>query len=95
LIQCVSKIYDAWPREQLEVLVIASGESEAAVREWVTANGIKGRVLLDKERKAADLYGPSALPAVYFIDTYGLIKIKRTELRGNCEAEIDTLLRLY
>jgi len=95
LIQCVSKIYDAWPREQLEVLVIASGESEAAVSEWVAANGIKCKVLLDKEREAADLYSPSALPAVYFIDTYGRIKIKRTEIKDSCEAEIDTLLRLY
>ncbi len=95
LVQCVSKIYDAWPREQLEVLVIASGESEVAVRDWVAANSVKGRVLLDKEGEAVDLYSPTALPALYFIDTYGRIKIKRTDMSGSCEAEIDTLLRLY
>jgi len=95
LMQCVSNIYDAWPREQLEVLVIANGESEAAVREWVAANGIKYRVLLDRDGQVQAMYRPATLPAVYFIDRYGLIKIKRVDILDNCTIKIDALLRLY
>ncbi|MFA5399010.1 MAG: trypsin-like peptidase domain-containing protein [Dehalococcoidia bacterium] len=95
LMQCVLQIYDAWPREQLEVLVIVSGESDAVVREWAAVNRIKCRVLSDPEGQVADLYRPAGLPAVYFIDAYGQIKIKRAGIVDNCNQEIDTLLRLY
>jgi len=95
LMQCVSQIYDAWPREQLEVLVIVSGESDAVVREWAAVNRIKCRILSDPEGQAADLYRPAGLPAVYFIDAYGQIKIKRAGILDNCVTEVDTLLRLY
>jgi peroxiredoxin len=95
LMQCVSQVYDAWPREQLEVLVIVSGESDAVVREWAAVNRIKCRVLSDPEGKAADLYRPAGLPAFYFIDAYGQIKIKRAGILDNCVTDVDTLLRLY
>jgi peroxiredoxin len=95
LAQCVSQICDTWPREQVEVLVIVSRESDAVIREWAADNRIKCRVLLDTQGQAADLYRPAGLPAAYFIDTYGRIKIKRTDIGNNCGTEIDTLLRLY
>ncbi len=95
LIQCVSQVYDAWPREQLEVLVIVSGESDEVVREWAAGNRIKCRVLSDPEGQAADLYRPACLPAVYFIDAYSQIKIKRAGTLDSCVMDIDTLLRLY
>jgi len=95
LMQCVSQIYDTWPREQLEVLVIVSGESDAVIREWAEVNRIKCKVLLDPQGQAADLYSPAGLPATYFIDAYGRIKVKRADVRDNCVADIDMLLRLY
>ncbi|MBN1691822.1 MAG: trypsin-like peptidase domain-containing protein [Dehalococcoidia bacterium] len=93
--QCVSQIYEAWPEDQLEVMVIVSGESDVVIRKWAAANGIKCKVLLDTEGQAADLYRPAAKPAAYFIDTYGKIKIKKIGILDNCSQEIDTLLRLY
>jgi len=95
LMQCVSKISDNWPRAQLEVLVVVSKEDDAAVREWIEANEINCRVLLDTDGRVRDLYGPAALPALYFIDKYGRIKIKRVNIRDHCTVEIDSLLRLY
>lgn len=95
LMQCVSQVYDTWPREQLEVLVIVSWESDAVVREWAAVNRIKCRVLSDHEGQAADLYRPAGLPAVYFIDAYGQIKIKRAGTLDNCVTDVDALLRLY
>jgi peroxiredoxin len=95
LMQCISQVYDAWPRDQLEVLVIVSGESDSTVHEWATANGLKCQVLQDPSGQVAGLYKPVGLPAIYFINTYGEIKVKRTGSWDNCAAGIDALLKLY
>ena len=95
LMQCVSQIYDTWPREQLEVLVIVSGESDAVIREWAVANGLKCKVLSDPAGKVVGLYRPASLPAMYFINTYGEIKVKRAGPWNACAADMDALLKLY
>jgi peroxiredoxin len=95
LMQCISQVYDAWPRDQLEVLVVISGEGDNSVREWVAANGVKFEVLPDPTGQVASLYKPASLPAMYLINTYGELKIKRYGLPDNCAAGIDTLLKLY
>jgi peroxiredoxin len=95
LMQCISQVYDAWPRDQLEVLVVVSGESDGGIREWASASGVKGRVLPDPAGQLAGLYKPSGLPATYFINRYGEIKIKREGTLDNCAAGIDALLKLY
>jgi peroxiredoxin len=95
LMQCISQVYDAWPRDQLEVLVVVSGENNSQTREWAVANRLKCKVLSDPTGQLADLYRPASLPAVYFINTYGEIKVKRAGPWDNCAAGIDSLLKLY
>ena len=95
LMQCISAVCDAWPRERLEVLVVISGENSSLIREWALANGVKCTVLSDPTGQVADLYRPTSLPATYFINAYGDIKVKRVGPWDNCEAGIDALLRLY
>ena len=95
IMQCIGQVYDTWPREQLEVLVIVSGENDGEVREWAAANGAKCKILLDSTGQAAGLYKPAGLPAAYFINRYGVIKVKRAGTWDNCAAGIDALLRLY
>jgi len=95
LMQCISQVYGSWPRDQLEVLVVVSGENENSVRDWVAANGVRGRVLPDPTGQVAALYKPANLPAMYFINTYGEVKIKRVGPWDNCVAGIDSLLKLY
>ena len=95
LMQCVSQVYDAWPRDQLEVLVVVSGESDSLIREWASASGVKCKVLPDPTGQVAGLYKPASLPAIYFINTYGEIKIKRDGSWDNCASGIDMLLKLY
>jgi len=95
LMRCISQVYDAWPRDQLEVLVVVSGGSDSAAGGWATANGVKCRVLPDPTGQVTGLYKPASLPATYFINTYGEIKVKRAGLWDNCAAGIDTLLKLY
>jgi len=95
LMQCVSQVYDIWPREQLEILVIVSGENNSLISEWAAANRIKCKVLSDPDGQVADLYRPASLPATYFIDAYGQIKVRRAGIGDNCATDIDSLLRLY
>jgi len=95
LMQCISQVYYSWPRDQLEVLVVVSGENENSVRDWASANGVRGRVLLDPDGQVAALYKPANLPAMYFLNTYGEVKIKRWGPQDNCAAGIDALLKLY
>ena len=95
IMQCIGQVYDTWPREQLEVLVIVSGENDGEVRQWAAANGAKCKILLDSDGQAAGLYKPAGLPAAYFINRYGVIKVKRAGPWDNCAAGIDALLRLY
>jgi peroxiredoxin len=95
LMQCISQVYDTWPREQLEVLVVVSGESDSVIRKWASVNGVKCRVLSDPNGQVKDLYRPAGVPAMYFINTYGEIKVKRAGPLDNCAAGIDSLLKLY
>jgi len=88
-------VYGAWPREQLEVLVVVSGEDNSLIREWAVTNDVRGQVLADPGGKVSSLYRPDSIPAIYFINTYGEIKVKRTDFPVGCAKDIDTLLRLY
>ena len=94
-LECVAKIYNTWPRGQLEiVLVIPQGKS-SDLAGWAKANGIKCPVLPDANGEIPRLYNAGASPAFYFIDAYGDIKIKRMAAVDLCYEEIDALLRLY
>jgi len=95
IMRCIGQVYDTWPRDQLEVLVVVSGESDGVIRGWAAANGVKCKVLSDSTGQVADLYKPAGLPASYFINRYGVIKVKRAGPWDNCAAGIDALLRLY
>jgi len=95
LIQCVSQVYDAWPRGLLEILVIISREKSSDIERWAKENKVKCPVLPDPSGEVYNLYKPASLPAMYFINTYGDIKIKRATHFEKCAAEVDVLLRLY
>ncbi len=95
VMQCVSPVYAAWPRGLLETLVIISREKSSNMELWAKENNVKCPVLPDPAGEVYNLYQPAGLPAMYFINTYGDIKIKRTIHFDKCAAEVDALLRLY
>ena len=95
VMRCIQQIYDNWPRTQMDVLVIVSQEKPAEVEKWIKLYRIETQVALDLDGKVVNLYQPSKLPAIYFLDTEGLIKIKKYAPLGGCGREIDALLRLY
>jgi hypothetical protein len=93
--RCIQQIYDNWPREQMECIVVIGLEKAADVDRWVKLYGIKTPVVLDPAGDVANQYQPAQMPALYFLDGDGTIKIKKYAPLGGCGKEIDALLRLY
>ncbi len=91
---CLKRLYGLWPRGQLEIIMVVKQKNSDAA-DWVKANSIKFPVLADADGGMAGLYDAGAVPAYYFLNAYGDIKIKRVAAVNLCYEEIDALLRLY
>jgi len=95
VMRCIQQIYDNWPRQQMEVIVIVGLEKPAEVDRWIKLYGIKTPVVLDPAGDVTNEYQPAKMPAMYFLDSEGTIKSKKYAPLGGCGKEIDALLRLY
>ena len=95
VMRCMGQIYDNWPREQMEVVVIVGNEKLTDVQRWIKLYNVKWPVALDPGSDITNDYQPSRLPALYFLNSDGDIKIKKYAPLGGCGKEIDSLLRLY
>jgi cytochrome c biogenesis protein CcmG/thiol:disulfide interchange protein DsbE len=95
VMRCIQQIYDNWPREQMEVIVVVSLEKAAEVDRWIKLYGIKTPVVLDPAGDVTNQYHPAKMPALYFLDSEGAIKSKVYAPLGGCGKQIDALLRLY
>jgi peroxiredoxin len=93
--ECLTRLYELWPRGQLEIVLVVVQKNSGGAADWVTAKGIKFPVLPDANGEITRLYKADAFPAFYFVNAYGDIKIKRAAAVDLCYEEIDTLLRLY
>ncbi len=94
-LECLTRLYGLWPRGQLEIIMVVSQKSNGDAADWVKANSIKFPVLADADGGMAGLYDAGAVPAYYFLNAYGDIKIKRVAAVNLCYEEMDALLRLY
>ena len=94
-LECLSRLYAAWPRAQLEMLLVARQGKNDELVGWARSNGIKFPVLADPGGEITRVYGVESFPAYYFVNAYGDIRIKRTSAADLCYAEMDALLRLY
>jgi len=95
VVECLLPIYNSWPRDQLEMVFVISGEQYDDVQRWVNTYGIKCPVLLDSQEKVLDLYKPDQHPALYFLTADGQIKIRKFPPIDGCTAQFDALLRQY
>ncbi|MCX6005007.1 MAG: TlpA disulfide reductase family protein, partial [Chloroflexi bacterium] len=93
MIRSVQQVYDYWPRQQLEVVVILSQIKSSDVESWVKQNNVKCPVALDSAGEMTNRYKPDRIPAAYFIDGDGNIKAKRYDPLSS--SEVDALLRLF
>jgi peroxiredoxin len=94
-LECLSRLYGAWPRAQLEMLLVVKQSNNNDLAVWSSTNKIKFPILADPGGEITRLYGADAFPAYYFVNSYGEIRIKRTAAAELCYAEMDALLRLY
>ncbi|MGA9047660.1 MAG: trypsin-like peptidase domain-containing protein [Dehalococcoidia bacterium] len=92
LMRNMQQVYDLWPSEQLEILVIVSQEKSSDVQNWVKLYKIRCPVLLDPDGNVINTYRPSMIPFSFFVESEQNIRIKRPgPLSAN---EIGTLLNL-
>jgi peroxiredoxin len=94
LMKYMQQVYDLWPREQLEILVILSHEKTGDIQSWINLYKISCPVLLDSDGRLINKYGPSMMPASYFLDADQTIKMKKFGSFATRATEIDALLRL-
>ena len=59
-----------------EFFAVNSGQTKEHVREIKTSFGLTYPLLVDEEKKTADLYGITGLPTSLFIDKNGKIREK-------------------
>jgi peroxiredoxin len=95
LILCIQQFYDNWPREQMEVVAIVSQEKAADVASWTKTYGLKNPAVLDPAGEVYNKYRPEKVPALYFLNSDGTIKIKKYGQIDDCATELDSLLRMY
>jgi peroxiredoxin/V8-like Glu-specific endopeptidase len=95
VVECLLPIYNSWPRDQLEMVFVVSGEQFDDVQQWVKLYGIKCPVVLDSLELVLNQYQPEQHPALYFLTTDGHIKIREFAPIDGCTAQFDALLRQY
>jgi peroxiredoxin len=92
---CLLPIYDSWPRDQLEMVFVMSGEPFDDIQRWVSVYGIKCVVALDSRVTVLDQYKPEHYPALYFLTADGHIKVRKLAPIDDCTEQLDALLRQY
>lgn len=92
---CTQQFYENWPRDQLEIIFIVSQEKTAEVAGWIKTYGYKNPVVIDPDRAVYDKYRPDKVPALYFLNSDGIIKIKKFGEIDDCATQLDSLLKMY
>ncbi len=72
----IQEIYEdkALAEKGLVILAVDIGEGEAAVKDFVTKNGLTFTVLLDSSEDTAHRYNIRGIPATFLIDANGVIQ---------------------
>ena len=85
-------VYDAWSREDLEILAVNNGERAAFVQSFIDSKRLTFPALLDSDRAVSQVYQISTIPTTFFIDADGIIKrIKSGSFTS--QSEIENILK--
>ncbi len=66
--------YDEQSGETITVLTINVGDTASAAQDYVTGRRLTFPVLLDRQRKVAQMYGIPGVPVTFLIDSEGILK---------------------
>ena len=92
---CTQQFYENWPRNQLEIVFIVSQEKAAEVTGWIKTYGYKNPVVIDPDGAVYNKYRPEKVPALYFLDSEVMIKIKKFGEIDDCATQLDSWLKMY
>ncbi len=92
---CLLPLYASWPRDQLEMVFVVSGEQFDDVQYWINTYGINCPVVLDSSGKVRDMYKPDQVPALYFLSSERVIKVREYSPVDSCTEQFNALLRQY
>jgi peroxiredoxin len=70
----LQRFYDRLKEQGLEIVAVNVQDAEQTAREYITKNKHTFPVLLDKEYKAVEQYGPRGFPTTYLIDREGYLQ---------------------
>jgi peroxiredoxin len=92
---CLLPLYTTWPRGEVEMVFVMSGEQFDDIQRWVSVYGVKCLVALDSQGTVLGKYQPEHYPALYFLTADGHIKVTRFAPIDDCTQQLDALLRQY
>jgi cytochrome c biogenesis protein CcmG/thiol:disulfide interchange protein DsbE len=72
----MEKLYEKYRRKGLVILAVNVGQKKELVKRLVKDAGITYPVLLDPDRKMAEIYDVVGVPRTYLVDRKGVIRYK-------------------
>jgi peroxiredoxin len=70
----LQKFYDRMKSKGLEIVAVNVQDTEQTARDYIVKNKHTFTVLLDKEYKAVNLYGPRGYPTTFLVDREGYLQ---------------------
>ena len=84
----IQAVFNTWPRNDLEILAVNTGERAAFVQNFVNRRGLTFPALLDSDETVSNIYRISSLPTTFFINSDGIVGgIKKGSFTSQFEIE--------
>ena len=87
----LSKAYEQWKEQGVEIIGINYGEDELVVRNFAKQMGVTFPIWLDRKKTASKEFGIRPLPTTFFINPEG--KVHHIKLGEVTSEELDVLIK--
>ena len=88
----VQSLPDSFPKDRFVLLEIDSGDTRAALTNYIDQNHLEGTQIQDDTNKLQSLFHVSAYPTYVILDGDGTIRMRERGARGDLRGEIRKLL---
>ena len=83
----IEEAFTRAPAKKITILNIHAEGRESMVRGYATGEGLTVPILLDLEGEVSDLYSVAGVPATFFVDGNGIIRLVDAEFANVEELE--------